>query len=240
MKTTHLLSQLPLEEVLALAHQESRRFVHHQPTESMYIWELFRRAIALRDEGSWGGIYELFENLVWSWLLHSQSKLQSLSHDDLPDLVNEVFAKFARSVSAERLPNFATAPALLAYLKCCAWSVLVDADRQARHRTSNEEPLEQAFLDEPIGAGDPADGIADREGAQHLWHLLLQEMRTYDERLVLYSLCVTHVPPRELLKQYPTIFASVDDVYRIKRNVVERLRRSRVVRAWQVREEAVA
>ena len=65
-------------------------------------------------------------------------------------------------------------------------------------------------------------------------------MHTIDERLVLHSLCVTDLPPRELLKEYPEVFPSVEDVYRVKRNVVERLRRSPLVRTWQAREEALA
>ncbi len=235
------LHQLPHESVLHFARQEVQQFLRHEPTDgSPYSWELFRRALVLRDEGAWVGIYELYHNMVWSWLLRSQFRHPSLSVDDLPDLVNEIFAKFARSISPERFTDFVAVPALLAYLKCCARSVLMDADRKAQHREVNEEPLETAFFDEPLGMDDPVYEIAERECAEQLWHLLLSEMQTPDEHLVLYALCMTDVPPRELQRRYPQVFARVEDVYRVKRNVVERLRRSQTIRAWRAREEAIA
>jgi hypothetical protein len=47
-----------------------------------------------------------------------------------------------------------------------------------------------------------------------------------------YLSFVLDLKPGEIQERHPELFASVDDVYRIKRNVVERLRRSPQIREF--------
>jgi hypothetical protein len=47
-----------------------------------------------------------------------------------------------------------------------------------------------------------------------------------DERLLLYLTYVQDMQPREITALHRQRFPTVDDVYRIKRNVLERLRRN--------------
>ena len=112
--------------VIQQAHHEIERLLRQQPREDSYAFELFRPALMLQDELAWSGIYELYQGLVSSWVLH---RTNGWYGDDHELLVNEVFATFSRSMSPHKLEHFGSVSAILASLRCCAGSVVVDHHR---------------------------------------------------------------------------------------------------------------
>ena len=94
--------------------------------------------------------------------------------------------------------------------------------RQARSR---EEPLEFTDQEESV-LDDPADIVATQLAAQELWQIIWGEATSAEERLILQVICALGKSPRQLQQSYPLLFPSVEDIYRIKRNVLERLRRN--------------
>jgi len=74
---------------------------------------------------------------------------------------------------------------------------------------------------------DPADIAAAELAAQELWQIIGREVPSVEERLILQIVCALGLSPRELQRRYSHLFASVEDIYRIKRNVLERLRRNK-------------
>lgn len=82
---------------------------------------------------------------------------------------------------------------------------------------------------EPSGS-DPADDVVAQLSAQRLWTIIQEELNGEDERVLLYLAYVQGMKPGEICAQYRHLFPTVDDVYRIKRNVLERLRRNRRLR----------
>ena len=63
-----------------------------------------------------------------------------------------------------------------------------------------------------------------------LWQAITQEVTDGAERLLLYLSAALDLSPRQIHARYPSLYPTVQDVYRMKRNVLDRLRRSRVVR----------
>jgi hypothetical protein len=74
---------------------------------------------------------------------------------------------------------------------------------------------------------DPAEDVVSNMAAQSLWQVIEEELHGQDERIVIYQAYVQGMKPSEISSQYRHHFPTVDDVYRVKRNVLERLRRSR-------------
>jgi DNA-directed RNA polymerase specialized sigma24 family protein len=99
--------------------------------------------------------------------------------------------------------------------------------RQARQR---EEPLESAEL-EPATA-DPAEVVVSRLSAQDLWQAIQEELTGEAERLLIYLTYIQGMKPAQISSEYQRVFPTVDDVYRVKRNVLERLRRNRRLRVY--------
>src|SRR5947207_2361211 len=221
----HAPEQLTVAELVQATRGEIQLFLRHQPTANACAFALFRRAIVERDEQAWTGLYELYNNLVHSWIARRASDLSSETHEAL---VNEVFAKFYRSLGPEKFERFSDIIPLLAYFKLCARSVVADYRRQ-RQAWLREEPLE--FISQEPVVDDFAETIADHLAAQEVWAVVSREVTAQEERLIVVMVCGQGMSPRELQQHYPHVYGSVEDIYRIKRNIMERLRRNRRLRA---------
>jgi DNA-directed RNA polymerase specialized sigma24 family protein len=214
--------QLPVAELVQATRGEIAQFLRGQPTDDVYGLALFRRAIAVRDDQAWSGLYTLYRAVVDSWIAR---QAPALCYEDRESLVNGTFAKFHRSIGPERIARFCSVRALPAYLKRCAWSVTTDFRRSQQAR-SREEPLESTDLEESV-LDDPAEIVGSQLAGQELWQLLWREATSAEERLILQFVCALGRSPRQLQQAYPALFQSVEDIYRIKRNLIERLRRNR-------------
>jgi hypothetical protein len=85
-----------------------------------------------------------------------------------------------------------------------------------------------------VGDGDATtdvEAIAMGEMAGHeLWQVIAEEVPDETERLVVYWSFALGLKPGEIHERSPERYPSVADVYRIKRNVLDRLRRSQRLR----------
>ena len=217
--------QLTVAELVQTARHEIAQFLRGQPADDAYAFVLFRRAIARGDELAWSGLYDLYHIIVSVWIAR---QAPALLHEDREALTNETFAKFYRSISPEKVERFPSVQALLAYLKRCAWSVTADYCRSQQARI-REETFE--FLDQAPVLDDPADVVAAQFAAQEFWRIIDREVTDSEERLILRAMCALGLSPRQLQQRYPLLFPTVDDIYRIRRNVLERLRRNQLLLA---------
>lgn len=223
---------LSLEDLREEVANEIYQFRIHHPTDNACSFELFRRALVLRDEHAWSTLYSLYSNLVSSWILHGASAAE-LTEEDVASLINAVFAKVARSVSAQKFANFPTLEMLLSYIKRCTQTVVIDELRRrqvlAGRECAYESPLE-TIEQEPM-AEDPAEVLASQLTSQDVWSAVACAVPSHAERLILVYVCMLGWKSRELQHLYPALYPTIDDVYRIKRNMIERLRRNRQLQA---------
>ena len=224
----HHPEPLSTTRLIQEARKEIEQFIQHVPeatTASSY--ELFRRALVLHDDYAWVGIYELYRYVVGSWIIR-QCGIGVISLEEQDALVNFAFAKLSKSVSPTKFADFrGSVPALLAYLKRCAETVTIDylrANKVHLQIESLDVVEHDALLD------DTAESVLDRLAEQEVWKILCGVVESEEERLVLVTIIVLGWPPRDLYQLYQQLFPSVEDVYRIRRNVTERLRRNRVLR----------
>lgn len=221
---TLAIDQLAVNELARCCTEETNKFLRQNTSDDRYCLELFRRAIVSRDEDAWACLYQQYAPLVLTWINQHQSAALLLGQDGGSPLVNAVFAKFAQALTPAKMGNFSTLAGILKYLKMCVHSVIADEvrARQARQYEETLDSLEQ----EPAGE-DPAEEVISALSIQHLWQIIQEELNGEDERLLLYLAYVQGMKPAEICAQHRRYFPTVGDVYRIKRNVLERLRRNR-------------
>ncbi len=221
------LTQMPVEELAALSRQQMDRYLSQVPSEDMYAFELFRRAICERDERAWSCLYAQYHLLLLGWLRRHPAR--SASREDDEELINRAFGRFWECVGPARFPDFPSAAALLRYLKLCVHSVVLDDARAHQHDDRESRDME---TDERMTAPDPTAAIAESDAAARLWDAIAAEVRGEAELLVA-RLCFLHgMRPREVFERHPEVYESVDAVYRVKRNLLDRLKRNRTVRAF--------
>lgn len=220
--------QLPLDVLLQEAHQEISRFRGKQETTNVASFEVFRRALLLRDDAAWAGLYQLYAPLIETWILLRRPGGR-LHADELAAMVNEALAKFALALPAERWPRFAGTDHLLAYLKRCALTVAAEAWRLQQRWAAREASLERLDHEQSPLLDDPAEAVTRQLVLHELWQVAAGIARCEQERLLLQQHYAQGVPLQELPARYPELFPTIQSVYSLKRNLLQRLRRSRAV-----------
>jgi len=248
------VDQLSVNDLARCCAEETAKFLRQSASNDRYCLELFRRALVRRDDDAWACLYQQYSSLVLTWVNHHQSATSLLGQDGGAPLVNAVFAKFAQALTPLKMDNFTTLAALLKYLKMCVHSVIADevrsrqtrqyttlaallkylkmcvhsviADEVRSRQTRQYEETLEAIEQEPA-TDDPAEDVIAGLSMQHLWQVIQGELHGEDERLLIYLAYVQGLKPAEICAQQRHFFATVEDVYRVKRNVLERLRRNR-------------
>jgi RNA polymerase sigma factor (sigma-70 family) len=218
------LQQLSINELACRCSEETNKFLKQSASNDRFCLELFRRAIAKRDDDAWACIYQQYAPLVLTWVNQHQSAAPLLGQDGSASLVNAAFAKFSQALTPAKMDNFDSLAAVLKYLKMCVHSVIADEVRSRQSRQF-EETLE--LIEHEPASDDPADDVVSNLSAQGLWQVIQEELNGEDERVLIYLAYIHGMKPSEISSQNRRLFPSVEDVYRIKRNVLERLRRNR-------------
>ena len=190
--------------------------------------ELFRRAICERDDEAWRAIIEQYHGVVLATIRRHPAATQP-REDDMY-WVNRAFQRFWIAIRPERFEQFTELPAILRYLSMCAASVLLD-DLRAR-RGFHFVSLDDA---EPHSApeADHGDVVSRRLDAAALWAAVREALPDDTDRLVAQLSFIGALSPREIFARHPDRFETVNDVYRVKRNLMERLRRDPAVRQYR-------
>jgi len=182
--------------------------------------ELFRRAVCERDELAWSMVVDEYSQFVRAWIRQHPATYQV--REDHEYLVCASFARFWAAMKPERWEHFRDLASVLRYLKLCAHSQVLDAARTARPwRTTSLDDL----TDEPTNAHDVEADLIDAMSAAELWQLIRGALPDESEQMVAYLSFVREVRPAEICALHPERFPNAAAVYRVKRNIVDRLRR---------------
>lgn len=180
-------------------------------------YNLFCRAIMQRDAEAWYAIVTRYRSLLMSWAASCSSKLWiNERHDDIAD---QALTRAWLALTPERFAGFASLPALLAYLHTCVTATVIDHARAqaARQRTMQQIEVGMVATPEQIVLGQ-----LERE---QLWQLIANCVTAEPEYTFLVERFVLELPPRVILARHPELFADIDALYAIRRNLLLRLQR---------------
>lgn len=216
---------LSLGEIALRCAQETQKFFQQLAHESGYCFELFRRAVVTGDQRAWDLIYQQYHAQVLRWV--NRHPAFSACREEAQYFVNRVFERLWRSLTPEKFVHFADLRRVLAYLQMCVHSLILDDCVRAREVPgSDEQELEESLERLLYRDGQTPEGEAlARSRRQRLWQWLEGRLKDASERAVVEGLFVFGLKPREMPAAYPALFTSVQEVYRLKQNVLERLRR---------------
>jgi hypothetical protein len=181
-------------------------------------YELFRRAIVEHDDEAWAEGAARYRAMLISWAGRCSASATILERGD--EIADIAFARAWSALTPERFADIPNIGALLAYMRTCVTSAVIDCARNALLH----ERLSQALEGED--AISPEDEVIDRLTRQELWQIAIAEARCEQERVVLVEGFVYGLRSATILMRHPTIFDAVAQVYTAKRNLVERLKRN--------------
>jgi len=128
------------------------------------------------------------------------------------------------ALSPERFAQFPNLAALLAYLRACVSTVIIDA---ARAQASTERVYRKLEVED---VATPEQVLMERIDRDALWRLAMALVTSEQERVVLVESFAYDLAPRNVLKRHPDLFVNLAAVYSARRNLVERFRRNQELR----------
>ncbi len=219
------IGELSLSELARRCREETLRFLGGLERNDAFCFEIFRRAVVDRDDGAWEAIVGQYRGIVLAYVGQHSAAAVLREPDDY--WLNRAFQRFWSAVGPNRFASFPDLPALLKYLKLCVHSVLLDELRARRPGLSLDEVPETM----PSRLNAESAVVGNLSGEQ-LWAVITRELQDEAEQKVAFLSFARDLKPAEIAARHPTLFASVADVYRIKRNIIERLRRNPEIRAF--------
>ena len=218
---------LPVEELAGRCREEAAGYRRGAPERGDCGYELLRRAVCEADQAAWAAAVAQYRGLVLAWA-HQHPAFAATDEDD-DYWVNRTFERFWAAVPPDRFRTFPGLPALLSYLKLCVGSVVVD---DARRRVAAGVELRGRQVAGLAGGTAGEEAILGELAGRELWRAVEGEVRDEAERLVAHLCLVLDLKPREVYARHPDRFASVTDVYRVKRNLLDRLVRTPAIRRF--------
>lgn len=227
---TDALAEMELSRLMEHCAAESERFYRGQPHDTRFSYELFRRALVERDEAAWEQLYHHYSGLVEGWIRRCGAFTSSGENSEY--FVVGAFAKFWRAITPERFAAFPTLASLLHYLQLCATSVVIDS---VRTQSWSGILLEEAIALERDPLTAPDEEALSRIDREEFWKVIDAQLHNESERVVVYGSFVLGLTPRAIQARRPDLFASVHEIYNIKRNVLGRLSRNQQLREMLAR-----
>ena len=222
------LAQMALGEVIAVCREQTRVFLRQMASDDSFCLELFRRAVCDRSQAAWEAVLAQYRGMVLAWVRQHPAAATLREGDDY--WINRTFERFWSAVGPDRFGSFTALAALLRYVKLCVHSVLMDEMRAQRR--AQLEPLGEDQNEDADAAPNAEAQVVSQVAGEELWQAITREVADEAERQVVYLSFALDLKPAEIQERHPELFTTVDDVYRIKRNVVERLRRSPEIRKF--------
>jgi DNA-directed RNA polymerase specialized sigma24 family protein len=190
----------------------------HELTEDAG-YELFRRAIVERDDEAWAAIYTHFRQLLISWARQASARAPGVGQYE--DIADRALARAWSALTAEQFAQFPSLAALLAYLRACVGAAAIDAARAEATRERAYQKLN------PPSVTTPEELVLGALSCDELWRLINKLVSSEHERIILIESFVLGLPPRAILERHQDLFADVPAIYSAKRNLLNRLERSR-------------
>jgi RNA polymerase sigma factor (sigma-70 family) len=216
------LQSLTLAGIAHRCIRETERYFARQAYDPRFCYELFRRAFLNRDQCAWEHLYNQYRPLIAGWV-RRHSAFPS-TDEGVDYFVNRALEKMWSALTPEKFGRFEDLKSLLRYLQMCVHSAIIDAVRARKEPTVDIEDEKLAALGKRFTPAVERAAMNQIQ-RQQLWQEIGARLHNDKERKVVYGSYVLALKPRELYAQYQEMFRDVTEVYRVKENVLARLRR---------------
>ena len=235
MSMSATVQALTIEDLLDRCREESRHFRQADRTTDGFCMEVFRRAVVQSVDACWRCLQDVYRGQIIAWC-----RAVGPSNVSPDDLAAFAWEKFWQNYKPQKFAQASSLAHVLSYLKMCAISAVFDTRRESTALASLDSPVNSAEGDKTTLAdviADPAPGPAEQTEQklqrERLLAVIAAEVKDRKERLIVTDKFELGLTAREIYALHSEVFDSVSDVYRVTRNVLERL--TRHLRDWQER-----
>ena len=225
---SELLGAMSLPALAGRCMSEIDNYRRGEASNDEYCLEIFRRAMREHDDAAWTLLVERFQEFLLA-AFRRHPRYETAAHLDSPEnYVARAFARFWIAAVHNQQVTFTNLGAALLYLRVCLNSTILDTVRS--YARAREVPLP-----EPGFALEPAEEDQDEGG--ELWEVIRDMLPNKRERRLAFLLYQCNLKPREIVRRCPEEFSNVDEIYRLRRNIVDRLERGKDLIRWKLSSE---
>jgi hypothetical protein len=216
------------QSVAALASRcllELGNYQRGEPCNETYGLELFRRATLQGDPEAWVWVQHCFGELVRGWLRRHPSREAACRLESEENYVAQAFERFWRATTMTQRVEFSRLAAALQYLHASLNGAILDTLRT--YSRPREVPLP-----EPGEPGEPQ--IEEQAASFEMWEILQSMLPNRREQRLAYLLYHCGLKPREMVQFCPQEWSNVQEIYRLRRTIVERVVRNADQLRWRL------
>jgi hypothetical protein len=221
----HPLQDMSVEELANRCMDEIKRFQCGEPSNDLYGIELFGRALKRLDPLAWEIVQQRFSDMMHGWIYQHPMRHIACRFDSEENYVAQAFARFWQATSGNPKIEFTTLAAILRYLRASLNGTILDALRA--YSRPREMPLPEP------GAAEGLFG-EEQDDNRELWEAIQSVLPDKRQRRVAYLLFHCHLKPRQVVQFCPDEFRDVGEIYRLRRNIFERLLRNADHIRWRL------
>ena len=215
---------LSISALVEKCQQEIQAFRSGKPFNETYGLELLHRAIIQGDQFAWQGLQQCLGEMVRGWLRCHPSRAAACRWESEENYVALAFERFWQATARQRLA-FESFAGALAYLRASLNGVILDTLRA--YSRPKEVPLSETGESEEPYREDQAD-------SNELWEILQTMLPNEREQRLAYLLYHCGLKPGEIVRFCPQAWNDIQEVYRLRRNIVERLLRNAEQLRWRL------
>ncbi len=197
----------------------------NEPCDERYGLELLRRATLESDPEAWEWVQYCFRDVARGWLRRHPSRDAARRLESEENYIALTFARFWQATSQTQKIEFKTMAAALQYLRASLHGAILDTLR-AYARPKEVSLPEPGALGEPYGE--------DQADSKEVWEVLQKLLSDRRERRLAYLLYYCGLKPREIVHFCPQEWSNVQEIYRLRHNIVDRLLRKAGQLGWQL------
>ena len=216
--------EMSLPDLAEYSAREMRKYRRKEACNDQYCLEIFRRAVVQRDNDAWSVLRQQFSENLQLWIRRHPHRETALRYQTEQNYVDDTFTRFWRAVS-DQAQIFSTLAGALKYLHLCLNCAIMDTLR------AYSRPMEEPLPD----YGHPQEPKAEDlylEG--ELWEVIKGILPGEKEQRVAYLHFHCNLKPREIVRHFPGEFSSEAEIYRLKRNIMDRIQRNADKIRWKL------
>lgn len=211
-----ILNAMSLAALAEHCMSEISKYRRREAYNDQYCLEIFHRALVRRDQDAWELLQLRFSDTVRGWLRRHPQREVAYHYDSEENYIAQTFARFWQATAHNEKLEFTTLAAVLRYLRASLNGAIVDTLR------AYSRPKE-TVLPEPDSPGEPL--AEDQEDSSDLWEVIRSLLPTHREQRLAYLLFHCSLKPREIVRYCQQEFGDIREIYRMRRNITDRLLR---------------
>ena len=220
--------EMTLAQLADRCVSEIGKYSRKEPHDDQYCLEIFRRAMLEGDSDAWEVLHQRFSSILLGWVRRHPQREAAYRCDNENNYVDRAFRRLWTRTVRNKSLEFNTLAGALRFLHTCLNSDIIDTLR-AQLRPEEVPWPEPGFPEEPV-AEDP-------ENPNERWEAIKSVLPNQREQKLAYLLYYCGLKPRQIVQFLPGEFSDVQEIFRLTRNILDRLKRNKDRLRWLLGDE---